>query len=426
MPWRRPPRVEDDAALPKTDAAGRPFTDEHQAARYALSRDALKAREARRAADSIEVDAVEERAPDDAYVNDEAPRVYLMVDDRGKAAKLMALLNDEKTCRAYFPGLTHAGAVCAPRAASEKRAKGCRRTAWVALRNASLGAVKSAIDESPAPVETHLVQRALCGDVDVSRSAADDGAVAAVVVELCRRGGPLKVAVRANPRALEKRIVRALPAWCALEPQAYDLAVHAFSDATLGTRIALVPKTEEWLATKDADKNEFTRAAGKLREILDCRMVEFPPDSYVVDVGAAPGGWTFELARRGIRVAAVDPAELRDDVAKHPLVTHFRQKCEDFSCDEALGGLVCDINSAPSTLLEILEPLVRKLAKGAFIVLTLKFGGRGHDGESDRRKRIAAAEVLRDLQEIAPLASSRFCWLVANTDRERTLVARLE
>ena len=158
-----PPRVEDDAALPKTDAAGRPFADDHQAARYALSRDALKAREARRAAESIEVDAVEERAPDAAYELDETPRVYLMVDDRGKAAKLMALLNDEQTCKAYFPGLTHAGAVCAPRAPSEKRAKGCRRTAWVALRNASLGAVRSAIDHSPAPIETHLVQRALCG-----------------------------------------------------------------------------------------------------------------------------------------------------------------------------------------------------------------------------------------------------------------------
>ena len=74
MPWRRT-RVEDDAALPKTDAAGRPFADDHQAARYALSRDALKVREARRASESIEVDAVQERAPDDAYVNDETPRV---------------------------------------------------------------------------------------------------------------------------------------------------------------------------------------------------------------------------------------------------------------------------------------------------------------------------------------------------------------
>ena len=119
MPWRRPPRVEDDAALPATDAAGRPFTDEHQATRYAMSRDALRAREARRAAESIEVDSVQERAPDDAYVKDETPRVYLMVDDRGKAAKLMVLLNDEQTCRAYFPGLTHARGLRAARAVRE-------------------------------------------------------------------------------------------------------------------------------------------------------------------------------------------------------------------------------------------------------------------------------------------------------------------
>ena len=49
--------------------------------------------------------------------------------------------------------------------------------------------------------------------------------------------------MRANPTALEKRIIQALPARCALEPQAHDLAVHAFSDDQLGTRIALVPKT---------------------------------------------------------------------------------------------------------------------------------------------------------------------------------------
>ena len=54
-------------------------------------------------------------------------------------------------------------------------------------------------------------------------------------------------------------------------------------------------------------------------------------------------------------------------------------------------------------------------------MLTLKFGGRGHDGESDRRKRIVCAAgsswlvANTDLQEIAPLLepSSRFCWLVA-------------
>ena len=67
---------------------------------------------------------MQERAPDDAYANDETPRVYLMVDDRGKAAKLLTLLNDEQTCKAYFPSLTHSGAVCAPRAAVREAGEG--------------------------------------------------------------------------------------------------------------------------------------------------------------------------------------------------------------------------------------------------------------------------------------------------------------
>ena len=47
---------------------------------------------------------MEERAPDAAYVNDETPRVYLMVDDRGKAAKLLTLLNDRHSVQSAFPG----------------------------------------------------------------------------------------------------------------------------------------------------------------------------------------------------------------------------------------------------------------------------------------------------------------------------------
>ena len=124
--------------------------------------------------------------------------------------------------------------------------------------------MKHAIDESPAPIETHLVQRALCGTVDVSKGAAEDGAVAAVVAKLCRRGGPLKVAVRANPRALEKRIIRALPAWCALEPQAYDLAVHAFSDDQLGTRIALVPKRGRVARDKGRGQGRIYESGGQV------------------------------------------------------------------------------------------------------------------------------------------------------------------
>ena len=42
--------------------------------------------------------------------------------------------------------------------------------------------------------------------------------------------------------------------------------------------------------------------------------------------GAAPGGWTEFLARsKGLRVYAVDPAELHPDVLALPGVTHLRK-----------------------------------------------------------------------------------------------------
>ena len=90
------------------------------------------------------------------------------------------------------------------------------------------------------------------------------------------------------------------------------------------------------------------------------------------------------------------------------------------------AALVCDVNAHPAQLVELLAPLVRLLPPRAWIVLTLKFGGRGHGAAAEDRKRQFAAEIYRDLDAIAPLdaAAVRLDWLVANTDRERTFVAR--
>ena len=43
-----------------------------------------------------------------------------------------------------------------------------------------------------------------------------------------------------------------------------------------------------------------------------------------VDLGAAPGGWSWVLAQRGLHVIAVDNGPLKGDVADDPLVTHVR------------------------------------------------------------------------------------------------------
>ena len=57
-----------------------------------------------------------------------------------------------------------------------------------------------------------------------------------------------------------------------------------------------------------------------------------------VDLGAAPGGWTWRLARRGLRVTAVDNGPLKGAVADDPLVTHLR--ADGLSYLEASGRMV--------------------------------------------------------------------------------------
>lgn len=67
-----------------------------------------------------------------------------------------------------------------------------------------------------------------------------------------------------------------------------------------------------------------------------------------VDLGAAPGGWTWQLVRRGIRVTAVDNGPMKGALANHPLVQHLRQDGFKYTPRKAVDWLVCDIVDKPA------------------------------------------------------------------------------
>ena len=69
-----------------------------------------------------------------------------------------------------------------------------------------------------------------------------------------------------------------------------------------------------------------------------------------VDLGAAPGGWTWQLARRGLRVIAVDNGPLRGEVFDAPLVTHFRADGLSYLPKRPVDWMVCDIVDQPSRI----------------------------------------------------------------------------
>jgi 23S rRNA (cytidine2498-2'-O)-methyltransferase len=73
-----------------------------------------------------------------------------------------------------------------------------------------------------------------------------------------------------------------------------------------------------------------------------------------VDLGAAPGGWTWQMVRRGIRVTAVDNGPMKGVVAKHPLVEHLMQDGFKFAPRRAVDWLICDMVEKPAKVAELI------------------------------------------------------------------------
>jgi 23S rRNA (cytidine2498-2'-O)-methyltransferase len=69
-----------------------------------------------------------------------------------------------------------------------------------------------------------------------------------------------------------------------------------------------------------------------------------------VDLGAAPGGWTWQLASRGLRVTAVDNGPLKGEVADDALVEHVRADGLTYRPRRPADWMVCDIVEQPSKI----------------------------------------------------------------------------
>lgn len=74
------------------------------------------------------------------------------------------------------------------------------------------------------------------------------------------------------------------------------------------------------------------------------------PDMRAVDLGAAPGGWTWQLIHRGLHVTAVDNGPLRGDLVGNALVKHLREDGFRFRPKRPVEWVVCDMVEQPSRI----------------------------------------------------------------------------
>ena len=99
-----------------------------------------------------------------------------------------------------------------------------------------------------------------------------------------------------------------------------------------------------------------SRSTLKLAEALltflteDERLRLLKPGMRAVDLGAAPGGWTWQLAQRGLSVTAIDNGLLRGEVARDPLVEHLQANGLTWRPRRPVDWMVCDIVLQPSRI----------------------------------------------------------------------------
>lgn len=135
-----------------------------------------------------------------------------------------------------------------------------------------------------------------------------------------------------------------------------------------------------------SDKAAPSRAFAKLVEAELRLGRRIAAGETCVDLGAAPGSWSYVALQRGASVTAVDRAPLRDDLMANPRLTFHRGDAFGFTPAAPVDWLVCDVIAAPERSAELTLNWLRRGWARHFIV-TLKLKGDGDQAALDLLRR---------------------------------------
>jgi len=133
-----------------------------------------------------------------------------------------------------------------------------------------------------------------------------------------------------------------------------------------------------------------------------------------VDLGAAPGGWTYQLVRRGMMVSAVDNGPMAESLMETGQVKHFQIDGFKFKpAKQNVYWLVCDMVEKPHRVAYLMvQWLLHGYCKEAIFNLKLPMKGRYQQVSKDLqmikdmfaehqvRYRLQAKHLYYDREEI--------------------------
>ncbi len=164
-----------------------------------------------------------------------------------------------------------------------------------------------------------------------------------------------------------------------------------------------------------------SRSVMKLEEALH-RLIpedERPrPGESAVDLGAAPGGWTWLMRQRGAKVCAVDNGPLAPELVDDPGVEHQRVDAFRFQPDHPVDWVLCDVVDRPQGIARLIQQwLVSGLAGATVFNLKLPMRRpldtvqRTVRDLRDAGMRVSAGQLYHDREEVTLYArrQSRQC-----------------
>jgi 23S rRNA (cytidine2498-2'-O)-methyltransferase len=109
-----------------------------------------------------------------------------------------------------------------------------------------------------------------------------------------------------------------------------------------------------------------SRSAAKLAEAFTVMLGDsttarlLKPGMKAVDLGAAPGGWSWWLASKGLKVAAIDNGPLKGAAYKHPQIEHVRTDGFRYRPTQKVEWLVCDMVEQPHKVAQLVAHWLSK------------------------------------------------------------------
>ncbi len=144
-------------------------------------------------------------------------------------------------------------------------------------------------------------------------------------------------------------------------------------------------------------RNAPSRSTLKLAEAFEALMTEderaqsLKPGLYAVDLGAAPGGWSFQFTERGMHVYAVDNGPLAESLRASGMVEHIRADGFNWRAPrKQVEWLVCDMVEQPARIAQLVSDWIAS-GKARRAIFNLKLPMKKRFDELKRCRQVIDA-----------------------------------